>query len=190
MLQLQNCVFVCIAPAVGVQSLMDATALISGSANYHIVQLNTFSNHLCSISCSCGIISPFTSLEPGSDSNVSTWWFHQLVECAVTRWCNTTGARSGDHHTVYPVVTKWCTTGATESQVVIIGGETGEPWATLILMHYHRHLLLLLLPFISACVYNKTFIMQLVSYPPLIGDTTCTCTCPPDSYALPPLPPA
>ena len=126
MLQLQNCVFVCIAPAVGVQSLMDATALISGSANYHIVQLNTFSNHLCSISCSCGIISPFTSLEPGSDSNVSTWWFHQLVECAVTRWCNTTGARSGDHHTVYPVVTKWCTTGATESQVVIIGGETGR----------------------------------------------------------------
>ena len=85
-----------------------------------------FSSHLCSISCSCGIISLFTFLEPGSNSNVSSWWFHQLVECAVTRWCNTTGARSGDHHTVYPVVTKWCTTGATESQVVIIGGETGR----------------------------------------------------------------
>ena len=99
LLQLQNCVFVCIAPAVGVQSLMDATALISGSANYHIVQLNTFSNHLCSISCSCGIISPFTSLEPGSDSNVSTWWS--------VAWCChqpdgaiqlVTGARSSDHH--------------------------------------------------------------------------------------------
>ena len=127
MLQLQNRVFVCIAPAVGVQSLMDATALISGSANYHIVQLNTFSNHLCSISCSCGIISPFTSLEPGSDSNVSTWWFHQLVECGVV--LSPDGAIqlvTGDHHTVYPVVTKWCTTGATESQVVIIGGETGS----------------------------------------------------------------
>lgn len=90
-----------------------------------------FSSHLCSISCSCGIISPSTFLEPGSDSNVSTWWFHQLVECGVVLSPDgaiqlVTGARSGDHHTVYPVVTKWCTTGATESQVVIIGGETGR----------------------------------------------------------------